>query len=200
LSELISSVELSMSEAADLLDPPVERDDTKHHVSHLVNEAVRIIGNGKAYDGEPTQWGWNIMALGRIAEAVVRPIVQREADKRGWRFTPQVVSEVDGIVGSLDGLLVSDAGVEAVVEVKSRHSSPSDPRDNWRYMAQVQAYCRMAFTQVAWMPILYLPRRGPPNAELHLHVIQFEVQELVENWEMLRNIRGERKYDHVGGP
>jgi len=200
LPELISSTELSMSEAADLLDPPAERDESKAHVSHLVNEAVRIIGNGKAYDGEPTQWGWNIMALGRIVESVVRPIVQREAESRGWRFSPQVVCEVDGIVGSLDGLLVSDAGVEAVVEVKSRHSSPSDPRDNWRYMAQVQAYCRMAFTQVAWMPILYLPRRGPPNAELHLHVIQFEVQELVENWEMLRNIRGERIHDHVGGP
>ena len=192
MPELISSTELSMSEAADLVDPPLERDETKDHVSALVNEAVRLTGHGKPYDGEPTEWGWNIMALGRIVESVVRPIVQREAERRGWQFTSQVVSEVDGIVGSLDGLLVSPNRTEAVVEVKSRHSSPSDPTENWRYMAQVQAYCMMALTTKAWMPILYLPRRGPPNAELHLYVVEFEPWELAENWQMLRNIRGVR--------
>jgi len=103
-----------------------------------------------------------------------------------------VEREVDGIIGSLDGVLTSPAGVEAVVECKSRHSSPGDPTENWRYMAQVQAYLYMSVCTVVWMPILYLPRRGAPNAELRLHIIEFEPRELVENWMMLRNLR--RKY------
>ena len=199
MPELISSQELSMSNLADLLDPPLERDETKDHVSSLVNEAVRITGNGRSYDDEPTREGWNIMALGRIVEAVVRPMVRREAEKLGWQFEPQIVKEIDGIVGSLDGLLSSPRDIEAVVEVKSRHSSPSDPTQNWRYMAQVQAYCMLSLTTTAWMPILYLPRRGAPNVELHLHIIQFEPWELIENWQMLRNIR-RVKNGNSGGP
>ena len=192
MPDLLEPIALSMTTAADLLDPPPERDETKDHVSSLVNEAVKGTGQGRSYDSEPTQEGWNIMALGRIAEAVLRPIIIQEADKRGWRFQAQVEREVDGIIGSLDGGLPSPAGVDAVVECKSRHSSPGDPTENWRYMAQVQAYLYMSVCTVVWMPILYLPRRGAPNAELRLHIIEFEPRELVENWMMLRNLR--RKY------
>ena len=184
--------QLSMSIAADTLDWPVERDHTKPHVSELINIAARVTGQAPSYSDVPTQEGWNIMALGRIAEYCLRPIIHEEAAKRNWLFKMALVKEEDGIIGSLDGELHSYQGIEAIVEMKSKHSSPSDPTENWRYMAQCKAYCYLSGCNTAWMPILYLPRRGPPNAELFLYTITYTDDEIDSNWAMLKNCRKEK--------
>jgi len=188
----MEQIEVTLNEAADLADPPQPRDNSRLHVSTLVNRAAKLTGNTWYEDEEPSPEGWNIMALGRIWEWASRPIIIDRARAEGLEFTPQVVREVDGIVGSLDGVLSSTLAPDhtlAVVECKSRHSSPSDPRDNWRYMCQSMAYCYMTGCTSLWMPILYLPRRGPPDSPFHLYRIEFEPHQLVENWVMLRNVR-----------
>ena len=189
MAELVSAEQLSMSVAVDKFDPPEPRDHSKVHVSELINRAAKLTGMAPSYDDEPTQEGWNIMALGRGVEALLRPMLIHEAGKKEWLFRPQVVHTVDDIIGSLDGELHSYQGIEAIVEMKSKHSSPGDPRENWRYMAQCQAYCKMAGATVAWMPVLYLPRRGPPNAELHLYQISFSESEIEDLWLTLKNCK-----------
>jgi len=77
------------------------------------------------------------------------------------------------------------------VETKSRWTDSGDPRDNFRWMAQVKAYCFMSMCTRAWMPVLYLPRRGPPNAEFVLHKLEFLPHELAENWQMLIGARND---------
>ena len=140
----LEHMDVSLNDVADLADPPLPRDNSRLHVSTLVNRAAKLTGNTWYEDEEPSPEGWNIMALGRIWEWASRPTIIDRARAEGLEFTPQVVREVDGIVGSLDGVLSSPLApdhIVAVVEAKSRHSSPSDPRDNWRYMVQSMAYC-----------------------------------------------------------
>ena len=189
MAELVSAEQLSMSVAVDKFDPPEPRDHSKVHVSELINRAAKVTGMAPSYDNEPTQEGWNIMALGRGVEALLRPMLIHEAGKKEWLFKPQIVYTKDDIIGSLDGELHSYQGIEAIVEMKSKHSSPSDPTENWRYMAQCQAYCHMAGCSTAWMPVLYLPRRGPPNAELHLYQKSFSESEIADLWLTLKNCK-----------
>ena len=191
----VETVQLSMDHAADLADPPQTR-SSGLHVSELVNASAKLTGNRWYGNDEPSDQQVNIMALGRLVEWMVRPAIHELAQEKGLVFQPQQVLTVDDVTGSLDGILVSSegGGVKAVVECKSRHASPEDPSSNWRYMAQGMAYCFMAVCTTLWMPIVYLPRRGPPNAEFMLHVIEFEPHELLENWTMLTNVK-----DYVGG-
>ena len=184
----------SLEDIADLLDPPLPRDESKPHVSTLVHRAAMLTGNGTRRTEEGfTQETLNTMALGRLWEYLVRPWVREEAVRRGYWFDAQVGVEEEGVIGSLDGMLYLPVGGEVVpqvvVEVKSRHASPGDPRDNWRWMAQCKAYCYMAGVTRVWIPALYLPRRGPHDAPFKLHEIEFEEHELVENWRMLMNMR-----------
>ena len=101
----MEQIEVTLNEAADLADPPQPRDNSRLHVSTLVNRAAKLTGNTWYEDTEPSPEGWNIMALGRIWEWASRPIIIDRARAEGLEFTPQVVREVDGIVGSLDCLL-----------------------------------------------------------------------------------------------
>ena len=191
MAELVSAEQLSMSQMVDRFDCPLPRDHSKVHVSELINRAAKLTGLDRVYEDDPPQEIWNIMALGRGVEAILRPTIIHEAGKRQWLFKhgEQTVHTVDGIIGSLDGELHSYQGIEAIVEMKSKHSSPNDPRENWRYMTQCKAYCHMSGCSTAWMPVLYLPRRGPPNVELHLYQITYSDVEIADTWAMLKNCK-----------
>jgi hypothetical protein len=177
-----------MDMVADLLDPPAPRDHSTHHVSDLINEAARVTGSAKWYPKEePKDWQANIMALGRIIEPVLRAPVK-----------PRVV---DGVVGSPDGELVDDGPWSqlfpppqklerrGIVEFKSRNAEYSDPTQDWRYMRQCQAYCWMAGCTVVWMPIMYFPRKFPPNTYTMIHEIRYTPLELAENWQLLMSMK-----------
>jgi hypothetical protein len=181
--------EFELDDVADLADPPLPRDNSRVHVSSLVNRAAKLVGLPSYSDEEPTRAQRNIMALGRLWEAMVRPAVESLAGGEGLEFQAQGVWEVDDVIGSLDGILVESGLTYAVVEIKTRWSNAGDPRDNWRWMAQVKGYCFMAMCRRAWMPVLYLPRRGPPDAEFQLHKLEFQPHELAENWQMLMGAR-----------
>jgi len=182
---------IPLSLVADLVDPPAYRDESKVHVSTLVHKAALLTGHGR--DSPITPEVEDIMALGRIWEQAVRPHVREAALEEGLWAEFQGVKEKDEVVGSLDGILYdAEKGKilpRAVVEIKSRWSSPGDPRDNWRWMVQSKAYCLMAGVKELWMPVLYLPMRGPPKAEYVLHKLEFLEHELEENWMMLMNVK-----------
>ena len=184
---------LSMSEIADLLEPPEPRDQTRYHVSSLVNEAARVTGNTFYVDKAPEQWQENIMAMGRILEYDLRVICHQRAGEKGLVFEPQIIMTLDSIVGTLDGILYDAADPTqaiAVVEMKTAWSQPRNPLENWRYMCQVQAYCKLAKCTEARMPVVNLPRsHGPPNVEARLYTISFSQSEVDENWNLLLNVR-----------
>jgi len=188
---------------ADIIDPPLPRDESKTHVSYLVNEAAKIAGK-RAYDGEPSEVGWAMMAMGRMWEVHARAIVIKYAEDQGlWLDEPAItynnpqgnmVAEMDGVVGTLDGKIYEGTTLSAIMEAKCRFTKSSDPRDTWNWMLQVKAYCHMESCQAAWMPVLYLPLRGEPKPEFQLHFLTFTKLELEENWQMLMNVKkmGER--------
>ena len=184
---------LSMSEIADLLEPPEPRDQTRYHVSSLVNEAARVTGNTFYVDKAPEQWRENIMAMGRILEYDLRVICHQRAGEKGLIFEPQIILTLDDVLGTLDGILYDAADPTqaiAVVEMKTAWSQPRNPLENWRYMCQVQAYCKLARCTEARMPVVNLPRsHGPPNVEARLYTISFEQGEINENWNLLLNVR-----------
>ena len=188
---------MNLNYVADLADPPDYRDESVVHVSDLVSRAAKLVGL-PSYSSEPTEAQRNIMALGRLWEAMVRPTVKELAESEGLQFCPKEPRVMNGVVGSLDGILIKKgepaSRTYAVVETKSRWTDSGDPRDNFRWMAQVKAYCWMSMCTRAWMPVLYLPRRGPPNAEFVLHKLEFLPHELAENWQMLI---GAGRYDNT---
>jgi len=199
----IESWVLNMDMVADLLDPPPARDTTTYHVSDLINEAARVTGRAKYYtDEEPKDWQRNIMALGRITETVLRPTAAWLAEGKGMQLWAPVRPRVlDGVTGSPDGELVDDGPWsqvfppahelprKGIVEFKSRNAGFSDPSKDWRYMCQVQAYCWMANCTVAWMPIMYFPRKLPPDTYTMMSEIQFTPLELADNWTLLLSMK-----------
>ena len=74
------------------------------------------------------------------------------------------------------------------MEIKSKYSNVTSPLDNWRYMAQVMAYLKLAHATVCWMPILYFPR-NEPDVQARLFKIRFDVSEIDANWNLLLNAR-----------
>ena len=186
-------MQLNLDFVADLAAPPGHRDESVVHVSDLVSRAAKIVGL-PTYSSETTEAQRNIMALGRLWEAMLRPTGKELAEFEGLQFFPTVSRTLNDVVGSLDGILVEEGTPDtayAVVETKSRWANSGDPTTNWRWMAQVKAYCFMAMCTRAWMPVLYLPRKGPPNAEFALHKLEFLPHELAENWQMLIGARND---------
>jgi hypothetical protein len=183
----------SMSNLADLLDPPGFRDPSKPHVTDLIHAVEDLGKEAKPFDYEALpQNVKNIMAMGRIWEALVLRDVVGVGMSAGLIAVTKLVVETDGIIGSPDGILSSGASspAEIVIEVKCRFSPSNDrfPRDNTRYMQQCKSYCHMTGARKVWMPILYLSTR-PPNAEYIIHRFEFTDLEVQENWQMIVNMR-----------
>ena len=198
--ELIGNPQtIEMGHLADMIAPPRVRDEKLFHVSNLVNEAARIIGGAieKDYyyppDQEKEDWVWNIMAMGRISESFLRVVIEEECKKNNSVFEEQVIKgdEDEGIVGTLDGIIrpEGESTPLAIVEMKSKYSSIQSPLENWRYMAQVKSYLKLTHCTVAWMPIIYFPRKGPPNVEVRLWKMRFDPSEIEENWSLILNAR-----------
>jgi len=193
----LTTKELSLPQAADLLDPPAPRDESKWHVSTLVGEAAKAAKSKWAYHDDGVFEENGIMALGRMWEFCVRPMVEENAAERGVSFYEGkrlAPIALDDTIGTVDGLLLPkgflgpNAPILAVVEIKSRHARPADPRDHWRWMTQSKAYCYMTRCSSLWMPVVYI-LHSPPDAKLLLHQIVFEDWELEENWAMLMNVK-----------
>ena len=194
--------ELRLMDVSYSLDPPQIRDESYDHVSDLINEAGKYTHEYKYYPpDEPTPEGWNRMALGRIIEACLRPMVQERCDELGLRFFPSEVAKVDGIIGSLDGEVRDDNDrVVAVVEFKSRNWHPmSDITENKKYLAQAASYCYMRGCTEAWIPVLSIPPFTNPmqaNPQCHIYTVTFDQSELDQHWAILLKLRKKHKENH----
>ena len=93
----------SMSNLADLLDPPGFRDPSKPHVTDLIRGIENLGKEVEPFDYEALpQNVKGIMAMGRIWEHLVLQDVILEGLKVGLIPQPKLTLEVDGIIGSLD--------------------------------------------------------------------------------------------------
>ena len=209
MPELMNAGEtdLDFSEVVKYLDPLEIRDETKFHVSTLVNEAAQLndwrdptSGKNQWYDpNAPDVPAFTSLAnMGRVAEHMFRPIVQQLVTMGGYQFLPQKICDKQEIIGTLDGLIYKEDIEEpfAVVEMKSKWAQPYDPRTNPKWMSQVMAYLYMQENECtrAWMPIMFLPRPNQDsNWVTHIQTFLFKLEftpaELKSNWNLLLNAR-----------
>ena len=173
-----------------------------YHVTGLVDEVHKAITGSGKYDQyeSDTQESLNIMAMGDLWEAAVRPYIRERARQWGQEaaFSKQVT--LGGITGNLDAFLepkvtlaygqgmVVDA---KVVDAKLRFAHPdspnSDPENNTTWHRQFKAYCYMVGAHDVWVPSLWLPR-GKPGVEVRDIFIQYTQEELEANWRLLTNV------------
>lgn len=105
--------------------------------------------------------------------------------------------EMDGIVGSPDGIGPDPLGVHPAVLEEYKFtwkSSRNLPQSNWYWMMQVKCYCRMLGLTVCEMRIAYVmgdyKGGGPRYREARL---EFTEGELEEAWGMVTKYAREKK-------
>jgi hypothetical protein len=182
----IQSTELDLQQVASLFDSPADRDESKVHVSELRDALLETLGIQKPREEELPQWVRNLGSFGLIWEKVLETAIHHEASDRNLRFKRGTFTyEVDGVLGSLDGLITNKEGKPvAVEENKTRWKAEELPTDNDKFMIQGKAYCWMAGVTTCWFPVLNIASR-PPNLRQWLHIIEFTPMELAENWKSL---------------
>lgn len=104
--------------------------------------------------------------------------------------------ELDGIVGSPDGLSASDPfDVEPIVneEYKATWRSVNKSPDKiWYWMTQFKSYCKMLGVTVTVARVLYLNGDYKGSGPLYrVFRIEFTDRELQENWDMILKHRDE---------
>ncbi|MBW2622643.1 MAG: hypothetical protein JRD68_07035 [Deltaproteobacteria bacterium] len=164
---------------------PAPRDQSKFHVSNLIDSAQQIIKGINKYhkfQGSPK----GIMSLGRIWESVADAYVRWWANKQGGGFNSNYVMEKDEIVASLDGIAFVPHIGPMVQETKLRFSLKEDIPI--RHLRQVKAYCHMVHSTKVLFTILNLSS-APPTVMARLELIEFSVVEIEENWEMIVNTK-----------
>ena len=194
----LETVRIHPEEVADLIDPRThERDLSKHHVTDLISRAQTGKDPGPMPESVKDS---GILALGRIWEYAARPLMDKLADREGLKVWYPGPMEADGIVGSLDGVVMDLTGPAPVavriLETKLRFSTrQEDPRDNWKYMHQQRSYCHLwsasgigGPVRQSWMPVAHISN-SPPGFQLRLHTITFSEKEIAETWQMEKNTR-----------
>lgn len=101
----------------------------------------------------------------------------------------QFETEMDGVLLSPDGLDTASGTLwECKFTWKSIARSPPD--GNWRWMAQVMAYCLALRAQRALLAALYVcGDYRPPAPQMVFLDLEFTQRELLENWRMVQQGR-----------
>lgn len=189
----IQSTQLSMEEVAETFHPSDPRDESKIHISDLRDTLLETLGLQRGKEKVIPQWVKNLGSFGLVWEKVVHGTIQEQAwngGPPGMTFQGATIVEVDGIIGTLDGLILQEPNGQpaAVWENKTRWRAEELPTDNERYMIQAKAYCWMVGVTQCWFSVLNISAR-PPNMVQWLHIIDFTPQELMENWRSLLQMR-----------
>ena len=189
----IQSTQLSMGEVAETFHPSDPRDESKIHISDLRDTLLETLGLQRGKEKVIPQWVKNLGSFGLVWEKVVHGTIQEQAwngGPPGMTFQGATIVEVDGIIGTLDGLILQEPNGRpaAVWENKTRWRAEELPTDNERYMIQAKAYCWMVGVTQCWFSVLNISAR-PPNMVQWLHIIDFTPQELMENWRSLLQMR-----------
>lgn len=190
--EIIHRETINLEQVADLCElgitrfTPEPRDHSLWHISNLLISAHRITkGKVEYYENDDLPSG--LMSMGRIWETVVDCYMTDYAKRHDGVFVPDVVYEMDGIAGSLDGLMMlSTVDLPIVCETKWRFSISEDiPLD---HLQQIRAYCHLAETRLACYVSGHVSTT-PPIVQAFLRLIKFEPMSIAETWQGLLNTK-----------
>lgn len=169
------------------------------HVSGIIRDIARMLGKIKDGEGDLDDM---ILDSGPVQKGDCGTFV-RVALGMAWedwisRHLPDMIRgvelELDGIYGTLDGLVETPEG-SVVHEFKvTWKSSKQEIEKQWLWITQVKAYCYMAMTTEAVLHVLWVNgdyQGGGPAYEDYRLV--FGVEELESVWRMLRNRRDKVK-------
>ena len=167
-----------------------------YHVSGLVDAVHKVITGAGKYDKyEDGPESLNIMAMGDLWEAAVRPYIRQRARQWGMEVAFSRQLTLGRVTGNMDAWLTGPDALSGpssiVVDAKLRFAHPdspkSDPENNVTWHRQFKAYCYMVGAHDVWVPSLWLPR-GKPGAEVRDIYIQYTQGELEANWNLLTNV------------
>lgn len=191
--KILSKQTIDLEEVADLCAagitrPPAKpRDHSCFHVSNLL-ESARLIAKGEVryheYEGEPKP----IMSWGRIWEAAVDCYLLNWAKSQSGVYIPDVETNCQGIIASLDGLLhhLEDAKEWMVVEIKLRFTQNGEIPLS--HIQQMRAYCYTQNTDLVLYVVGHISSR-PPEATATMTTIQFTRESIQETWEGILNTK-----------
>lgn len=159
----------------------VPRSDNRLHVTQLIREIEEDLGRNK-YSNNSSDFAWD-RELGFIWEEVLS---YHLGERLGARIGEV---ELDGIVGSPDGVQLSEDGELILEEYKcTKRSINSDPSDNWYWMTQIKAYCKLLNARECHLYVLYL--NGDYKADRRIipvpYRIVFTQDEIDRTWKALK--------------
>ena len=168
--------------------PPTPRDSSKWHVTSLIASSHRIVKGSISYTDDNVVPP-NIRALGylgRIWETAVDCYLSRYAVLHKGVYVPDMEQEDDGILGSLDGIMILPELGLVMCETKLRFTIKEEiPLD---HVQQIRAYCHLADTDLVCYVSGHVST-APPAAHALLRVIRLTKQSIEETWGMLVNTK-----------
>ena len=189
--EILSTEPIDLEQVADLCavndkrKPPIPRNYSKWHVSNLLQSA-RLIAKGDVryheYEGHPL----GIMSMGRIWELAIDSYLTYYATQNSGVYVPDMEQEKDGILGSLDGIMVLPELGMLVCETKLRFSLRSEIPLS--HLQQIRAYCHLADTTLVCYVSGHISTT-PPTARAELRIIRLTEQSIEETWDMIMNTK-----------
>lgn len=187
--EIISTIPINLEEVADLCQlgikrkPPTPRDYSLPHVTNLL-ESAKLIAKGTPKYYEFVGEIKGIMSMGRIFEVAVDCYLTKYAVDLGGVYWPDVDMTVDGVIGSLDGVMLrmrnKTLSEFVVCETKLRFTDNSEIPPY--HLAQMRAYCRLANTDLAVYTSGHITTR-PPDARVIMSVLKFTQESIYETWQ-----------------
>ena len=168
--------------------PLTPRNYEKWHVSNLIDSAKLISRGDVRYSGD-NEVPPSIRALGhigRIWESAIDCYLAYYAVQKGGVYVPDMEQEKDGILGSLDGIMILPELGVLVCETKLKFSLHGEIP--LRDLQQTRAYCYLADTDLVCYVSGHLSS-APPTARAEMRVFRFTQQSIKETWEMLVNTR-----------
>lgn len=166
----------------------VPRSESHIHVTQVIRSIEESLGRASFTDGNISVW---YREFGFIWEDLLSQILAERLGARVGEVT------LDGITGSPDGVTFSEDGSCVLEEYKCTWKGmQNDPGDNWYWMTQVKAYCKMVGATTCRLIVLYVngdykENRGPRVVG---YKIDFTQDEIDRNWKMLK-----KKADEIAG-
>ena len=172
------------------------------HVSGIIHDLCLRMGH-YADSGGPTQWTTAMRTRMELGCTFEDTLALRYQERYPDRYVGVGCLECDDIFGTPDLLDVEDYAIEEIklTWLSSRHEVDSEKF--WKYWVQLKAYCWMAKARVGRLHVCNIngdyrfgkdPNAGGPIYRVWEKV--FSVQELEQNWEMLKR-HGEKHYDEL---
>ena len=167
---------------------PMERTgDPASHVSYIIRDMCIRLGH---FESDEERGGPSLTRLelgNSFEDAVVRALAERYIKSDPDRYVRLGELTMDGLIGTSD---LYDAVLAAIIEIKltwmsSRHGDDVEGAVKfWKYLTQLMAYCRMAYTRIGFLHVCFVngDYRSNRDPDYRAWRIEFTQEELDENW------------------